>query len=102
MRTETFTDRRTGVEYKRITKGQAQKLFAGGHTVIITPCMVNMNNPYHHFWAIMQYNGIDGDTPQEHFIKVVNSYIYYNCCSELGRYPKFFAPAAVVAYHLEQ
>lgn len=102
MRLETFTNPRTNTLYKRITKTQAQKLFADGHAVIISPCMVNMSNSYHHFWAILQYNGIDGGTPAEHFEKVVNSYIYYNCCAELGRYPKYFAPAAVIEQHSAQ
>ena len=102
MRVEHFTNKRTDTEYKRITKVQAQKLFTGGHAVIIAPCMVNMNIPYHHFWAILQYNDIDGGTPAEHFNRAVNSYIYYNCCAELGRYPKYFAPAAVIEQHLAQ
>lgn len=95
MRAETFTNRRTGTIYHRINRAQAFKLYAEGHTLIIAPCMVNMSNPYHHFWAIMEYNGIDGNQPAQDFERITNSYTYYNCCRELGLYPKFFAPASI-------
>lgn len=99
MRVEHFTNKRTGTVYKRITKGQAQKLFAGGHTLIIAPCKANMYCIFQ-TWSIMQYNGIDGGTPAADFERIVNSFIYYNCNNEMGLYPKFFAPAVVIDRYL--
>lgn len=95
MRIEHFINTRTDTDYFRITKKFACKLFTTGHTVIIAPCKVNMRHPAH-LWGIIQYNGIDEGTPEQHFDRVVNSFEYYNCNNELGTYAKFFAPAAVI------
>ena len=47
-------------------------------------------------WAIMQYNGIDGTTPEQDFERISNSFAYYNCNNEIGTYVKYFAPASVI------
>ena len=96
MMLEQWTNKRTGTVYRRITKGNAKKLFADGHTLIIAPVYANMDSPWH-LWAIMQYNDIDGQPPQESFNRIVNSFIYYNCNVELGRYPKYYIPESI--YH---
>ena len=101
MRHESFTNPRTHAYYNRITKAQAQKLFAGGHVLLIAPCKANMHCNFQ-TWAIMQYNGIDGGEPAADFNRIVNSFVYYNCDNEMGLYPKFFAPAAVIEMHLPQ
>ena len=95
MRIEHFTNKRTGVNYYRITKRTAKKLFAQGHTLLIAPSKANM---YYIFqtWAIMQYNGIDSTTPEQDFERISNSFAYYNCNNEMGTYVKYFAPAAVI------
>ena len=93
---ERWTNERTGTHYRRITKSNAKKLYADGHTLIIAPVYANMNSPWH-LWAIMQYNGKDGDTPGQSFERVVNSFTYYNCNAELGRYPKYYIPESI--YH---
>lgn len=95
MRTETFTNPKTGTTYKRISKNIAKQYFINGKGIIIAPCKVNMNNPYHHFWAYIEHRSIDNIEPQQDFDRIVNSYIYYNCCNELGLYPKFFVPSKV-------
>ena len=95
MRVEHFINKRTGTKYYRITKQVAKKLFAGGHTLLIAPCKANMNHMFQ-TWVIMQYNGIDGTTPEQDFERISNSFAYYNCNNEMGLYVKYFAPAAVI------
>lgn len=95
MRIEHFTNKRTNTEYYRITKHFAKKLFTDGHTIIIASSKANMNCLFQ-TWAIMQYNGIDGTTPEQDFERISNSFAYYNCNNEMGAYVKYFAPAAVI------
>lgn len=95
MRIEHFTNRRTGTKYYRITKTLAKKLFASGHVLLIAPSNANMNYMFQQ-WAIIQYNGIDGTTPEQDFERITNSFAYYNCNNEMGTYCKYFAPAAVI------
>lgn len=95
MRIEHFTNKRTNTQYYRITKHLAKKLFAGGHVLIIAPSKANMAYMFQ-TWAIMQYNGIDGTTPEQDFERISNSFAYYNCNNEMGTYVKYFAPAAVI------
>ena len=95
MRIEHFTNKRTNTHYYRITKHTAKKLFAQGHTLIIAPSKANMNYIFQ-TWAIMQYNGIDGTTPEQDFERITNSFEYYNCNSQMGYHAKYFAPASVI------
>ena len=101
MRIEHFTNRRTGTHYNRITKNQAKKLFADGYTILIAPIKANMHCIFQ-TWAIMQYNGIDGTTPEQDFERISNSFAYYNCNNEMGTYCKYFAPASVIEQHLSR
>lgn len=93
---EQWTNKRTGVSYRRITKGNAKKLFADGYTLIIAPVYANMDSPWH-LWAIIQYNDIDGQSPWASFDRIVKSFTYYNCIGEFGRYPKYYIPETI--YH---
>ena len=93
---DRWTNERTGCRYRRISKSNARRLFADGHTLIIAPIYANMNSPWH-LWSIMQYNGIDGTDPKKDFERIVNSFTYYNCTAELGRYPKYYIPESI--YH---
>lgn len=101
MRYEYFTNTRTGTLYKRITKNQAKKLFADGHTLLIAPIKANMHCIFQ-TRAIMQYNGIDGTTPEQVFERITNSFAYYNCNNEMGAYCKYFVPASVIEQHLSR
>ena len=94
---ERWTNEKTGCTYRRISKSNARRLFADGKTLIIAPIYANMNSPWH-LWAIMQFNGIDGADPNTDFERIVNSFIYYNCQGELGRYPKYYIPEST--YHI--
>ena len=93
---DRWTNDRTGCIYRRITKSNARRMFCDGHTVIIAPVFANMNSPWH-LWHIIQYNGKDEGTPEQHFERIINSFIYYNCNAELGRYPKYYIPESI--YH---
>lgn len=101
MKQETFTNDRTGVTYKRLTKSQAIKLFQDGHAIIIAPVKANMLYIFK-LWAILNYNPSDRthETPKQTFDRLENSFRYYNCNNELGLYCKYFAPATVCdRYH---
>lgn len=101
MRAETFTNDRTGVIYRRLTKSQAIKLFTGGHTIVIAPVKANMSYIFR-LWAILQYNPADRvqETPRQTFERLENSFRYYNCNNELGLYCKYFAPITVCDRYL--
>lgn len=65
------------INYKRINKTKARNLFESGVQLYIAP---NNGRILHKF----DKKGCDG------FDKFVNEYIYYNCCTELGKYPAFY------------
>lgn len=72
-------------DFKRVTITQARKLYNNGHTLYIVPSKVYPS--YNNMW-IQPYKANknnDGD-----FEKLVNSYEYYNCNSELGRVANFY------------
>lgn len=93
---ERWTNERTGCLYRRITKSNAKRLYKEGCTLIIAPVKANMNYGFR-LWSIMQYNGKDNETPEQSFDRIINSFIYHNCNSESGLYPKYYIPESV--YH---
>ena len=72
--------------YKRITKKTARNAFNNGLIVIITPCKAN---PY--FIGAAWYETSKNETTPD-FDKMVNSFEYYNCFSEVGYYASFYIP----------
>lgn len=91
---ERWINKRTNTAYRRITKGNAKKLFVYGHVLIIAPVKANLDSPWH-TWSIMQYNGKDDSTPEQSFDRIINSFTYYNCNPQIGLYPKFYIPESI-------
>lgn len=71
----------------RISKQAAKKRYEAQQHVIIIPCKCVPGNA----WSIgnRMYN-VGGRT----FDQYVNEWSYYNCNSELGRYPAFYVKEA--------
>lgn len=93
---ERWINKRTNTPYRRITRANAKKLFADGHILIIAPAKADLDSPWNN-WSIMQYNGKDGTAPAQSFDRIINSFTYYNCNSQLGLYPKFYIAESI--YH---
>ena len=66
----------------RVTKATAKKLFVAGKEVLLYPCNTNPSSPW--FGECSMDKGEDFDVQ-------VNAFSYYNCSSEAGRYPAFYA-----------
>lgn len=71
----------------RISKQEAKKRYEAQQHVIIIPCKCVPGNK----WCIgnRMYN-VGGRT----FEQYLNEWSYYNCNSELGRYPAFYVKEA--------
>ena len=99
MNNYIFKDK-NGVDYKRVTKAQAKKIYDSGIDVLI--CANNLR-PFG-FWdcgVLININDfkkygfsepcILNGTPENDFKKRVNEYEFYNCInSETGRYSAFY------------
>lgn len=77
----------TTLNYNRISKSEARKLYNLGKPIMILPCNANPNSPWFSNSMISKESGRDFDA-------LVNEFTYYNCnTSELGRYPAFYVVA---------
>ena len=84
-------------QVKQINKTTAKNLFNNGETIFFHPSNMRLNN----FWQNPQGIKIDETEPLfklsdgykkiYQFDNVLNSFEYYNCCSERGKYANFFA-----------
>ena len=86
---QCLTDNVTGRMYQRITKQLARKLFNEGYTIRVLPCNVCFNNEW---VSPINFNYTDVSD----FDVFVNSYQYYNCCTDLGLYPSYFVACDVL------
>lgn len=83
MRNETFKTN-DGMEYTRISKIQANKLFNSGTRIFLLPCNYNPFSPWVCLYGTTNNNW-------DNFSQLYNSYCDYNCNSnESGLYPKFY------------
>lgn len=71
------------MEYERIGRKEAQKIFEEGGKVYLLPSNIRVGN----MW--IQPCAIDKETDED-FIKTCNHYRYYNCTPETGRKVKFY------------
>lgn len=77
----------TAINYTRINKREARKLYNLDRPITILPCKANPNSPWFSNSTVSKESGRDFDA-------LVNEFIYYNCnTSELGRYPAFYVVA---------
>ena len=74
----------TTLNYTRINKPEARKLYNLGRPIVVLPCKANPNSPWFSNSTVSKESGRDFNT-------LVNEFIYYNCnTSELGRRPAFY------------
>lgn len=71
--------------YTRIHGSTARRLFEAGQIIYLVPCRVNPASP----WACPAgYRKKTGSART--WAELVNSYTYYNCNTETGRYPAYY------------
>lgn len=70
-------------QVKQVNKTLAKKLYDNGKEIFLNSCNMRLNN----MWTSpMPLN----NSNEEKFESVVNSFEYYNCCNERGKYANFF------------
>lgn len=71
------------MEYTKINKQKARRLYGEGKTIFLLPCKVRFDN----LWIVpFPINKKDGSW----FDRRVDYYEYYNCCNELGYYAAYY------------
>ena len=75
-----------GEKVKQVNKIAAKNAYEHGETVYLLSCNMRPNNMWQSPCPINKERAHYG----EDFECVVNSYIYYNCDNERGKYPIFF------------
>lgn len=76
--------------YKRVTKRTAKKLFNAGTTIYLLPCKACLNSYWFSPYA-MEYNHVIENG--ENFDTMINSFEFYNCNNEMGKYTSFYVHA---------
>lgn len=75
----------TTLNYTRINKSEARKLYNLGRPIVVLPCKANPSSPWFSNSMFSKKSGRDFDA-------LVNEFTYYNCnTSELGRRSAFYA-----------
>jgi len=88
MHVYTFTDD-SGVNWKRVSKRMARKLFATGERLVICACNMRPFGPWHPEIEVTDIADHWSD-----FDTMVNSFEYYNCSHPgEGAYASFYIPA---------
>lgn len=70
----------------KVNSLQAEELYNSGYTIFLHPCRMKLNN----VWQ-SPYQAQRNEQHPEEFKKVDTQYTYYNCDSERGKYPHYFA-----------
>lgn len=88
--TDPIYSRRLGKSIKQVNKTSANKAYDAGTTVYLLPALCAIDNHWISFCRLNKENKAwSGVT----FNSEVAEYTFYNCCSELGKYPIFFIAA---------
>ena len=69
---------------KKIRKPTAKKVFEEGKSVYLLPCKMQLNNSW--LQPVRIVKGLNC----EDFDVAVNSFEYYNCTNETGKYTHFY------------
>ena len=78
----------TTLNYTRINKSKARKLYNLGRTITILPCKANPNSPW------FSNSTVSKESADKNFDALVNEFTFYNCnTSELGHRPAFYVVA---------
>lgn len=81
---------------ERVSKRKAEKLYNMGFDVVCSPCKMRPEgSPF-----AMRYTANIARCNSD-FIGFCNSFMYYNCSAETGRYISFYAPRKKIVIHLE-
>lgn len=80
------------MNYKRITKPVARKMYNEGYDISLIPCCVSSRVlGGNHLWLKpVTLNIKDCEYTENKFDRMVNDFEYYNCNAELGYYPHYF------------
>lgn len=94
MNKYSFTD---GVyTWERVNKSQARLAYLGGLTVVICPCNLRPFTDWHNERRINRKDReqfvIDEIGVINDFNNMINSFEYYNCSNETGKYTAFYLP----------
>lgn len=73
--------------YKRVTKKTAIKAFLQGKNLYILPCKARLDSIWFSPYLITKN---DDCKTVEDLEKLFNSFIYYNCNNELGKYISYY------------
>lgn len=88
---KTYT--KNGKTYRQIKKDTARKLFAAGKEIALLQCKANPFYIFNDFITIspeLPFGSLENFTFEKQFDSCVNSFEWYNCNSELGKYANFF------------
>ena len=78
----------TTLNYTRINKREARKLYNLGRTITVLPYKANPNSPW------FSNSTVSKESTDKDFDALVNEFTYYNCnTSELGHRPAFYVVA---------
>ena len=78
----------TTLNYTRINKCEARKLYNLGRTITVLPCKANPNSPW------FSNSTVSKESTDKDFDALVNEFTYYSCnTSELGHRPAFYVVA---------
>ena len=78
----------TTLNYNRINKSEARKLYNLGRTITVLPCKANPNSPW------FSNSTVSKKSTDKNFDALGNEFTFYNCnTSELGRRPAFYVVA---------
>lgn len=72
-----------GMQYKRVTKPVARKIFNSGKNVLLCPCNLRPGSPWNHGATVNCESG-------NSFNQITNSFEYYNCNAIAGYYAAFY------------
>ncbi len=70
--------------FKKVTKTTAKKLFNAGKAIYLLPCKANINSIW--FTPYRVKNTDNTENKNDFFNYLVNSFEYYNCTNETGKY----------------
>ena len=72
---------------ERVSKRKAEKLYNMGFDVVCAPCKMRLEGSPFAMGSTANIARCNSD-----FIGFCNSFMYYNCSAETGRYISFYAP----------
>ncbi len=80
------------LNFVKISKSKARKLFTSGEIVRITPSKIS---PYN-VWGYCCDVSFEKKEPDRTFDAIVNAFEYYNCTSETGKRASFWMQQEVL------